>query len=152
MSFGGKRALGMTLWETTQTVNKAFERRLDTAGGNRAVWFIFLALSDGGHATQRDLARTVGITDATLTHHLTSLEQRGLVTRTRDDHDRRVQRIAFTAEGRASFERMREAALDYDRVLKAALGDDVDLVFDALHRLAAAAEEPPGGGRGRTVE
>jgi MarR family transcriptional regulator for hemolysin len=144
MSFGEHRALGITLWETTQAVNRAFERRLDEAGGNRAVWFIFLALDRGSNPTQRDLARTVGITDATLTHHLTALEQRGLVTRTRDEHDRRVLRIAFTPEGRASFERMRETAIEYDEVLKSALGDDVDVVFDALHRLAAAAGEQAG--------
>ena len=142
MSFGAHKALGMTLWETTQAVNKAFERRLDAAGGNRAVWFIFLALARGSDPTQRDLARTVGLTDATLTHHLTALEQRGLVTRTRDDHDRRVLRIAFTPEGQASFERMRDEAVAYDEVLRAALGDDVDLVFSALQRLAAAAEDP----------
>jgi len=144
MSFGEHRALGITLWETTQTVNKAFEHLLAKQGGNRAVWFIFLALADRNHATQRDLARTVGITDATLTHHLTALEKRGLLTRTRDDHDRRVLRIAFTPEGRASFECMRESAIEYDRVLKAALGDDVELVFSALQRLAAAVEEPTG--------
>ncbi|MGC5168681.1 MarR family winged helix-turn-helix transcriptional regulator [Luteimicrobium sp. DT211] len=142
MSIGEHRPLGRTLWDTTQTVNRAFEHRLAEAGGNRAVWFIFLALARGTHTTQRDLARTVGITDATLTHHLTALEQRGLVTRTRDEHDRRVQRLAFTPEGRAAFERMRKAAIDYDRVLRAALGDDVELVLDALQRLAATAEEP----------
>ncbi len=142
MSFGEHRALGITLWETTQTVNKAFEHQLAKAGGNRAVWFIFLALADRKHTTQRDLARTVGITDATLTHHLTALEKRGLVTRTRDEHDRRVLRLAFTPEGRASFERMRDEAIAYDKVLRSALGDDVDLVFSALERLAAAVEEP----------
>lgn len=141
MSFGERRAIGITLWETTQVVNRAFERMLAEHGGNRAVWFIFLALADGTHTTQRDLAGTVGITDATLTHHLAALEQRGLVRRARDEHDRRIQRIEFTAPGRATFERMRDAAIEFDALLRSAVGDDLDTVFAALHRLAAATAE-----------
>ena len=148
MSFTGERALGITLWETTQTVNRAFEKVLADVGGNRAVWFIFLGLAGGTHTTQRELATTVGITDATLTHHLNALEERGLVSRVRDQRDRRIQRIAFTAEGRASFERMREAALAFDRTLRATVGDDVDRFFGALERLADFARDAVDDGSG----
>ncbi|WP_168203751.1 MarR family winged helix-turn-helix transcriptional regulator [Humibacter ginsenosidimutans] len=141
MSFTGERALGMTLWETTQVVNRAFERMLAEVDGNRAVWFILLALGRRSHATQRELAATVGITEATLTHHLTALERRGWVTRTRDDRDRRVQRLEFTVEGQAAFERMLAAAIRFDRLLTSAVGEDLDTFFSALSRLASVADD-----------
>ena len=156
MTFTGRRALGITLWETTQIVNRAFERMLAESGGNRAVWFILMGLDSQMHAAQRELAATVGITEATLTHHLVALEQRGWVTRTRDERDRRVQRLEFTAQGRAAFERMRTAAMRFDRLLVSAAGDDLDTVFSTLGRLAAAADErqegpvPPLAGSGES--
>lgn len=140
MSFTEHRALGRTLWETTQVVNRAFERTLAEVGGSRAVWFIFLALAAQEHATQRDLAATVGITEATLTHHLNALELRALVTRTRDERDRRIQRIEFTEEGRAAFERILAAATAFNRRLVTAVGGDLDTLYAALDRLAAAAD------------
>jgi MarR family transcriptional regulator for hemolysin len=141
MAFTERRALGITLWETTQIVNRAFERMLAEAGGNRAVWFILLGLDSQTHAAQRELAATVGITEATLTHHVSALEQRGWVTRTRDERDRRVQRLELTPQGRAAFERMLTAAIRFDRLLVSAAGDDLETVFSALGRLAAATDD-----------
>ena len=138
MDHGGPRPIGLALWETARLVLRAFNRTLAEHGGNRAVWFLFRALDRAGQPTQRELAQAIGITEATLTHHLTGLERRGLVTRYRDEQDRRVQRIQFTEEGRAAFAAMRDAATRFDARLRAALGPEG--VASLMAELAALAE------------
>ena len=129
----------MALWETTHIVHREFERILAVHGANRATWFIFLTLDEAVHPTQRDLARAVGISDATLTHHVRNLEDRGLVHRTRDPDDRRVQCIEFTAEGRAAFEGMRDDAMAFDRRLRETLGPAATAsLLDALDVLTTS--------------
>ena len=131
------KALGISLWEATQIVSRAFDRALAAHGGNRPTWFVFLNIDRGEHTTQRDLARAIGITDATLSHHLGNLEERGLIRRDRGSRDRRSQRIAFTDEGRAVFEEMKTAAMTFDREMREALGTQRTAELeDALATLA----------------
>lgn len=124
MEFGPRTPIGISLWETTQIVTRAFDRELAAHGVTRPIWFVFLNLDEGLHTTQRDLARAIGITDATLSHHLGNLEERGLVRRERGARDRRSQRIAFTDEGRAAFEEMKRTAIGFDQRLRATLGPE----------------------------
>lgn len=124
MHLGERTPIGILLWDASQAVQRAFDGALHAHGANRPVWFVFLALAQGAHPTQRELARMIGISEGTLTHHLTALEARGLVARRRDDTDRRIQRIWFTPEGEAAFEAMRDAAVAFDQRLRAAIGDD----------------------------
>src|SRR6266702_4248695 len=57
------------------------------------------------------LAEAGGIREATLTHHLNAKDDRGLITRTRDAANRRVQVVALTGDGEAAFMRLRDAAI-----------------------------------------
>ena len=66
----------------------------------------------------------MGVTSATLTHHLNALERQGLVRRWREESNRRVQRVELTEEGVARFDRMREVAMRHDARLRAALTED----------------------------
>ena len=63
---------------------------------------------------KRQLAEAVGITGATLTHHLNAMHAQGLVARARDDANRRVQVVTLTEAGEAAFVRLREAAIAFD--------------------------------------
>jgi MarR family transcriptional regulator for hemolysin len=139
MNIGSRTPLGISLWEVTQAVAREFDRRLGAYDGNRAIWFIYLALDEETHATQRDLARSVGITEATLTHHLNNLEARGLISRDRDARDRRVQRIAFTGAGRAAFDEMKGAAIAYDLELRKILGRDAVVALQSALAVLAGA-------------
>lgn len=82
----------------------------------------------------------VGIREATLTHHLNAMHARGLITRTRDDANRRVQVVTLTEAGEAAFLRMRDAAVAFDGRLRAGFTDgELAHLTAQLSRLAANA-------------
>jgi MarR family transcriptional regulator for hemolysin len=125
---------------TAKVLNRAFEEQLAAAGGSLPMWLILVSLKSGRPETQRELADSVGIQGATMTHHLDSLEKAGLVARSRDPANRRVQRVSLTKEGDAAFDRLRKVALKFDQRLRRDLTDDqLAAVSAVLDKLAANA-------------
>src|ERR1700691_2895834 len=132
--------IGLRLNQTARAVERAFDEALGEAGGTLPIWLILLNLKIRKPANQRELAEAVGVREATLTHHLNAMDARGLVTRTRDPANRRIQVVTMTADGEAAFLRLREAAMSFDAQLKAGLSDtDLDTLGGLLGRLAANA-------------
>lgn len=123
MSRPSAEPIGRQLARTAKLLTRAFERELALAGGSLPTWLILLSLKSRSWRTQRELAEALGIEGPTLTHHLTGLERAGLVTRTRDPDNRRVQRMDLTAAGDAAFHRLRRAASRFDRRLRSGLDD-----------------------------
>ena len=112
--------IGLQLSRVAKEVSAAFDAALADAGGSLPTWLILLNLKINESANQRRLADAVGIREATLTHHLSGMEQLGLLTRQRDPDNRRTHVLALTAEGEALFLTLREAAMAFDRRLGAA--------------------------------
>jgi MarR family transcriptional regulator for hemolysin len=130
--------IGLLLARTAKAASRAFDDALAQAGGSRPVWLILLALVQASHRTQNELARAVGITGPTLTHHLAAMQRQGLVARERADDNRRVQRVSLTDAGRAHFLRLRDAAAGHDARLRAGLTDaEVEQLRALLTRVAA---------------
>ena len=139
--------IGLRLNQAARAVERAFDEALAEAGGTLPIWLILLNLKIHKPANQRELAEAVGVREATLTHHLNGMDARGLVSRTRDASNRRVQVVALTDAGEAAFLRLRETATAFDAKLRAGL-DDADLatLSALLGHLAAnvgAREEAP---------
>src|SRR5580693_190815 len=130
--------IGLRLTQAARAVERAFDEALGEAGGTLPVWLILLNLKIHKPANQRELAQAVGVREATLTHHLNGMDARGLVTRTRDASNRRVQVVALTEAGEAAFLRLREAAMTFDARLRAGFGEpDLAALAANLDRLAA---------------
>ncbi len=83
--------IGLRLAQASRTVERAFDAALAEAGGSLPVWLVLLNLKVRRPGNQRELAEAVGITGATLTHHLNAMHAQGLIARARDDANRRVQ-------------------------------------------------------------
>ena len=113
--------LGLRLARTAHTVSQAFERAMAEAGGSASAWQVLLLVRSEEWGTQARIAEAMGITGATLTHHLNGLEAQGLVRRWREAGNRRVQRVALTDAGVEVFERLREVALRHDERLRSHL-------------------------------
>jgi MarR family transcriptional regulator for hemolysin len=96
------------------------------------------------------MAAALGVTGATLTHHLNALERQGLVRRWREEGNRRVQQVELTPAGEALFDRLREVAVRHDARVRARLSDDEQAQLgELLGKLRAGFEEgaeslPPG--------
>src|ERR1700733_11278582 len=139
--------IGLRLTQTARVVERAFDEALGAAGGTGPAWLILLNLKVRKPANQRELAEAVGVREATLTHHLNAMDARGLVTRTRDAANRRVQVVALTEAGGATFVRLGETAIAFDANLRADLADaDLATLSTLLGHLASnvgAAEATP---------
>jgi MarR family transcriptional regulator for hemolysin len=130
--------IGLRLSQAARAVERAFDEALGEVGGTLPVWLILLNLKIRKPANQRELAEAVGVREATLTHHLNAMDARGLVTRTRDAANRRVQVVVLTEAGEAMFARLRDTAMAFDARLRAGLTDpDVVALSTMLGHLAA---------------
>jgi MarR family transcriptional regulator for hemolysin len=137
--------IGLRLNQAARAVERAFDETLAEAGGTLPTWLILLNLKIHRPANQKDLAEKVGVREATLTHHLNSMDARGLITRTRDAANRRIQVVTLTEAGEAAFLRLRSAAMAFDAQLRAGLSDtDVARLGELLGQLAANAGSPAG--------
>src|SRR6201995_79941 len=124
--------IGLRLNQTSRIVERAFDEALAAYGGTLPVWLILLNLKIRRPANQRELAEAVGVREATLTHHLNTLDARGLISRTRDAANRRGQGVTLTEGAEAAFIRLREAAIAFDGQLRAGLSDAELATLSAL--------------------
>lgn len=130
--------IGLYLTQVSRTVSRAFDDALAQAGGSLPAWLVLLCMKTQNVASQRELARAVGVRDATLTHHLNAMEKSGLLTRRRDPANRRVHVIELTEQGESAFLRLRDTAVAFDARLRTGLGEaEIDALRDGLARLAA---------------
>ena len=138
--------IGLHLARAARVVSRAFDDALAEDGGSLPAWLVLLAVKTRPLANQRELAAAVGIREATLTHHLNSMEGDGLLTRRRDPENRRIHVVALTEAGEAAFLRLRDAALAFDRRLRVGFsGEEVAALEGLLHRLAANVGPTPEG-------
>lgn len=133
--------IGLKLTRTSRAVSQAFERAMAEAGGSVSTWQVLLLVRSANWDTQSSLAEELGITGATLTHHLNALERKGLVRRWREESNRRVQRVELTDEGVELFNRLREVARRHDQQLRSQLSDDeVQQLGALLEKLEAGVQ------------
>jgi len=132
----GAPPIGLQLANVARDVGRAFDQSLVAAGGSRPVWLVLLALKSGDAGSQQQIADHIGIRGATLTHHLSGMEKRGLVVRTREPGDRRAQTVRLTERGEELFVALAGAAQEFDSRLRRGLGrDDLARLDDLLGRL-----------------
>ena len=113
--------IGLELANTAKRVSQAFDAALARSGGSRPVWLILLTIKTRTVANQQEIADAIGIRGATLTHHLNAMEADGLLTRRRDDANRRSHLVELSKAGQQAFEAMRDAAVKFDRRLRKGL-------------------------------
>jgi MarR family transcriptional regulator for hemolysin len=130
--------IGRALASTQKLVTRAFEQELAAAGGSQPAWLILLALKQQAWRTQQEIAATVGIEGATLTHHLDRMEKEGLIDRKRDPANRRAVIVELTGAGEEMFRKLAQAAMSFDKRLRKGLSEDeVDAFRETLTRLRA---------------
>jgi MarR family transcriptional regulator for hemolysin len=135
--------IGLRLSRTARSVANAFEHAMAEAGGSASAWQVLLLVRSEQWGTQSRMADAMGITGATLTHHLNALERRGLVRRWREAENRRVQHVALTPAGETLFARLRDAAVLHDQRLRSNLTErETAVLADLLEKLQAGIDPP----------
>src|SRR3954465_674101 len=130
--------LGLRLTQTSRVVSQAFERAMVEAGGPASTWQVLLLVRSRDWQKQSELAETMGVTSATLTHHLNGLEDGGIIRRWREPGNRRIQRVELTDAGAAMFDRLRDVAVAHDARLRALMSaEEAEQLGALLERLAA---------------
>lgn len=113
---------------------------------NSAGWALVHLDRLGAGARQRELARAIGITEASLTTTVRQLEKAGLVVRVADEGDRRANRLHLTHEG----SRIARKAEDRLAGLRADLLDGIsDADLEAAVRLIDTVAQRAADMRGR---
>ena len=110
--------IGLHLAGGARVISRAFDEALAGAGGSLPVWLVLLNLKARRPANQRELAEAVGVTEATLTHHLNAMDTEGLITRRRDTTNRRIHVVELTEAGEETFHRLRGTAVAFDQRLR----------------------------------
>jgi MarR family transcriptional regulator for hemolysin len=113
--------IGLQLARTARQVSRAFDDALAATGGSLPVWLVLLNLKIQSDTNQSKLAEAVGISGATLTHHLNSMESEGLIMRRRDPSNRRNHIIEISPAGEQAFHRLAGAAQAFDERLRSSL-------------------------------
>ena len=138
--------IGLRLTRTARVVSTAFERAMADAGGSAPAWQVLLLVRSQQWGTQSRMAEAMGISGATLTHHLNALEQQGLVHRWRDAGNRRGQQAALTEAGEELFARLRQVAAAHDRRLRSHLTDEETAQLAELLEKLQDGIQPPDAG------
>jgi MarR family transcriptional regulator, transcriptional regulator for hemolysin len=137
--------IGLYLTHASRAISRAFDDALATAGGSLPVWLVLVNLKMRSVASQRDLAETMGIKEATLTHHLNAMETAGLITRQRDPANRRIHVVELTEAGESLFVGLREAAFAFDaRLRQDVTQEEIATLEGLLGRLVANVTPPDG--------
>ena len=129
--------VGLQLALTSKLVSRAFNDVLAEAGGSLAVWLVLSSLKQERRRTQLELARAIGIEGPTLTRHLDSLEESGLVVRHRDTGDRRAVRVELTEAGEQLHAALLKGVIAFHKRLTSGVSEhDLDRLNRTLARLA----------------
>lgn len=90
----------------------------------RTDWRVLFNVGQYGPISAADITRRSGLEKSKISRSLTRLEERGWVLRRVVRADRRQQEVRLSAEGRRTFETLRELAAEFNRSVARDLGGD----------------------------
>jgi len=113
--------------------------KLDDAGYETYDYGVLAMLAEGARLTQANIADALTLDPSRLVALLDSLEDRGLITRQRDTHDRRRHVVSITTKGERELAQLRDIVADFEDEFLAPLGPEGrKTLHELLHRLACA--------------
>ncbi|MBV9889307.1 MAG: MarR family transcriptional regulator [Rhizobacter sp.] len=140
-----RRLLGYCLAQASAAGNRVFDERIGSPLALRRIDYTILVLVDANpDATNRQLARLLGVSMPYLTITLDKLVARGLVTRTRSELDRRSSLLRLTDEGRSLLREAEHIVATMESALLAHLtAGEAALLFELLIKVWTARHKHP---------
>ncbi|MEP3786051.1 homoprotocatechuate degradation operon regulator HpaR [Ascidiaceihabitans sp.] len=135
------RSLPIALIRAREGVMSPIRDMLSETGITEQQWRVLRVLVEFGRMDAKTLADRSSLLFPSLTRIAATLRDKGLVTQTRDDKDRRRQFIEITANGQKIIDDHSPQAAQIVAGFKTALGDDdYERLLDLLVRLDAGAD------------
>jgi DNA-binding MarR family transcriptional regulator len=128
--------LGLLLREADQSFNRMLRGKLGEHGVTFGQFQHLRHLWAEDGLTQVEISRRIGIEKASSTSIVDSLEKSGLITRQRDENDRRKMRIVLTPEGRGLERQLWDCARETNKVAAAGFAPgEIAALFAGLGRV-----------------
>lgn len=140
-----RNSVGYLMRMCTNRLLPQMETLFKDAELNFSQWTTLVALHDGRIDTATDLARNICHDAGSLTRLIDQMVERGLVSRERDEADRRVVRLALTPRGHKTVEALAPRLMEFwNSLLGAFSREEVDTLIALLTRLLIATEAKTG--------
>jgi len=125
-------------------LQKAADRAIIAAAGITTAQAAVLSIvASEGSASQRSVARKLGLNESALTAMTTRLRNLGLLDRLPDEVDSRAWSLRLTADGRAALKRIEQPFRQINQKIEKALdADEIAALADYVKRISDAFEEP----------
>lgn len=138
------RSLPIALIRAREGVMAPIRDMLSETGITEQQWRVLRVLAEYGQMDTKTLADRSSLLFPSLTRIAATLRQKGLVTQTRDDKDRRRQFIEITPAGQQIIDARASQAARIVAGLKELLGaEDYERLLDLLERLDPGAADAP---------
>ena len=136
------RSLPIALIRAREGVMYPIRKMLSETGITEQQWRVLRVLIEFGRMDTKTLADISSLLFPSLTRIVATLREKGLVTQTRDDKDRRRHFIEITPEGQRIIDERTSQAADIVTSFKKTLGeDDYEALLDLLARLDPGAQD-----------
>lgn len=137
-----ERFLGYRLSRAKVRVHRCFMQRVAPFALSPGEFSVLVLLDENPGAFLRDLSRALDISAPNLVSVVDRLVRRGLLSRTPDPKDRRLQHLDLTAAGQALLARAESEVEDFEQRLAGMLTTEEHRIFlTALERISAQADE-----------
>ena len=126
-------------WHAISRMYNAYAARFDIT---MAIGYVLLNidLEEGTPATK--IGPLLGMEPRSLVRMLKSLEERALIRRETDDHDKRFVRIYLTDEGKAKREMAREGVIQFNNMIREKIPlDKLVVFFEVMNDINRIVEE-----------
>jgi DNA-binding MarR family transcriptional regulator len=136
-----KRSVGYLMRMSVNRVLPQLEAMFQDRELTFSQWTTLVVLNDGKIMSAGDLAHNICHDGGSLTRLIDQMVERGFVTRSRSEHDRRSVRLAITARGRAVVASLAPDVMNFWNNLLAGFShEEVDTLIALLTKLVLAAE------------
>ncbi|MEM7368830.1 MAG: MarR family transcriptional regulator [Bacteroidota bacterium] len=128
-----KRAVCFDIKVAWLAISRMYNAKAVPHGITTNIGFVLLHIDEENGTPATKIAPLMGMETRSLTRMLARLEERGLIYRQPDKHDRRMVRIFLSEEGKDAKARSKEVVIDFNKELYQSIPEeDLDHFFSVL--------------------